>query len=194
MGRVPVATHPPGTSTDRREAILRRVQALLKTLAPGVAFPLLGGVPHETIMSNLGGRAYSKPRAEAQVDSSEMPYVVIMNSASQVDTVEPLNDETYGATMRVEIEGYCKAEDQGDGLDAAVREQLNALRADVIIAMHSLPYWVGTEPDQIRPLQALIGPVIVLLKSQWTEPATGAPDGFLVLEFDIKYLFTMKNP
>ena len=179
--------------SDVREIILERLQACVKTLAPGVVFTFPHGQTHRPIVTDLDGRVYSKVRAQGRVDATEMPYVEIITSAATADSVREIADEDiYLAETRVELWGYVKAEDQGDGLDSVVRPLLNELRADLIVAMEAFPYW--TSADYPEALARRIGPVTTVLQSQWTEPATDAPDGFLVLDYAIRYTFDRRDP
>ncbi len=179
--------------TDKREALLARLQACVKTLAPGVVFTFPHGATHRPIESDLGGRCYNKVRAEARVDSSEMPFVEIITSASSEDTVREVGDENiYLAETPVEIWGYVKADDQGDGFDSVVRPIANALRADLIVAVEAFPFWTSTEyPD---PITRLVGPVGTILTGQYTEPAIDAPDSFVKVNYSIRYTFSKLNP
>lgn len=180
------------TTLDRREWLLVRLQDVLKTVAPGVTYTFPDGLPHRPIQTNLGGRVYSKQRTEARVDVSEMPFVEILTSSAAGDAVTALDSDAYAADMRVEIFGYVRSENQGDSLDADVRGKLNALRADLIVAVEAFPWWTsgGTLPSARNRL----GPIETILVSQWTEPAADYPDGYLVLEFVIRYLFNRKDP
>ena len=87
-----------------------------------------------------------------------------------------------------EIAGYAKSDDAGDDLDGPVRAALNALRADVIQAMSGLDTF-GT-----APLRRRFGRVTPLLTSEWTEPSTETPDGYLVLEYSVRFMFDERNP
>lgn len=179
--------------SDKREALLVRLQACVKTLAPGVVYTFPHGATHRPIESNLGGRVYNKIRTESRVDATEMPFVEIITSAATADSIRDVADEDiYLAETHVDVWGYVKADDQGDSLDSVVRPLLNELRADLIVAVEAFPYWTSTDyPD---PITRLVGPVGVVLVSQWTEPATDAPDGYLMLTFAIRYTFSKLNP
>lgn len=179
--------------SDIREELLERLQACVKTLAPGVVYTFPGGATHRTIESDLGGRCYSKVRAQGRVDATEMPFVEIVTSSGNADPIrEVADEEIYLGELRAEIWGYVKADDQGDGLDSVVRPLLNALRADLIVAVEAFPYW--TSADYPEAITRRVGPVATVLQSQWTEPATDAPDGYLVLDYSIRYVFNRRNP
>lgn len=179
--------------SDIRETILERLQACVKTLAPGITYTFPHGHTHRPVVTNLGGRVYSKIRSQGRVDATEMPYVEIVTSAATADTVREIADEdVYAAETRVELWGYVKAEDQGDGLDSDVRPLLNSLRADLIIAVEAFPFW--TSADYPEAITRRVGPMATVLQSQWTEPATDAPDGYLVLDYAIRYVFNRRDP
>ena len=179
--------------TDKREAILTRLQACVATVAPGVVYTFPHGVTHRPIETNLGGRVYNKVRSQARVDSSEMPFVEIITSAATSDSVREIADEdVYLAELRVELWGYVKADDQGDGLDSTVRPLLNSLRADLIVAVEAFPYWTST--DYPEAVTRRVGPIATVLQSVFTEPATDAPDGYLQIEYAIRYTFSRRDP
>lgn len=177
---------------DRREWLLVRLQDVLKTLAPGVTYTFPDGLPHRPIETNLHGRVYSRQRTEARVDVSEMPFVELLTAASAGDTVTALDSDFYAADLRVEIYGYVRSENQGDSLDSDVRAKLNALRADLLVAVEAFPYW--TSGGTVEPATRRLGPIETVLTSQWTEPAADYPDGYLILEFVIRYVFNRKQP
>jgi hypothetical protein len=178
--------------TDKREAILTRLQACVKTLAPGVVYTFPHGATHRPIESNLDGRCYNKIRTQGRVDATEMPFVEIITADAE-DTVREIGDEDiYLAEMPVELWGYVKADDQGDGFDTVVRPVANALRADLIVACEAFPFWTSTEyPD---PITRLVGPLGTVLVSQFTEPAIDAPDSFVKVRYAIRYTFSKLNP
>ena len=178
---------------DHREYLLQRLQDVLKTVAPGVTFFLPLGGSHRPIENNLGGRVYSKVRSSARTDDTECPYVELITSEKTPDSVrETADEDVYLAEMRVELWGYVKASDQGDGFDSVVRPLINSLRADLIVAVEAFPYWTdATHPEPAIQRAGSVGTVLV---SQWTEPAMDAPDGFLVLEYAIRYAFDKRNP
>lgn len=176
---------------DRREYLLGRLQACVATLAPGVVYTFPDGLPHRSIQTDLGGRCYSKSRTQARVDADEMPFVEILTSSQGADDVTALDSDLYAATLRVTIMGYVKADDQADSLDAVVRQKLDILRADLITAVEAFPYW--TAGGTVDAARVVLGPIEPVLTSQWTEPAADYPDGYLVLEFAIRYLFNRKT-
>lgn len=183
---------------DTREAILLRLQDVLKTIVPGVVFSFPGGLTHAEITTDLGGplhpRVYSMMRAQEKVDESECPSVEIVTSSSVADAVAVADDELYICDLNVQVWGYAKATDQGDGLDSTVRPLLNKLRADLIIAIEAFPYWTGVEPWQAEDARRAWGVMGPVLKGQWTEPSTENPSGYLVLEYVIRYPFNRRNP
>lgn len=157
-------------SADRREEILLVIQALLKAIP------------------SVGGRVYAKMRGSAKPDESELPALELVTSAKTPDAPVPLDDHLYVDELHVEIAGYAKSDDAGDDLDGPVRAALNALRADVIQAMSGLDTF-GT-----APLRRRFGRVTPLLTSEWTEPSTETPDGYLVLEYSVRFMFDERNP
>ncbi len=177
---------------DKREAILVQLQAMLRTLRPGVTFSHPDG-KHRPITTDLGGRVYSKVRAAAKADATEHPFVEILTSSGGPDTIrEVADDSIYLGDLNIEVWGFVKADDQSDDFDAPVRARLNALRADLIIAVECFPYWTSDEfPIPINRRAGVMKPV---LTSQFTEPATEAPDGFVKLGFAIGYAFSALNP
>ena len=177
---------------DKREWLLLRLQDALRTVAPGVVYAFPDGLPHRAIVSDLSGRVYSKVRSQARTDADEMPYGESLTSGHGPDAVQPLDSDLYAADLKVEVYGYVKADDQADSLDAVVRQKLNDLRADLIVAVEAFPYW--TDATHPEPATSVLGPIEPVLVSQFTEPAGDWPDGFLVLEFQIRYLFNRKNP
>lgn len=179
--------------SDVREEILSRLAACLATVAPGVTFIFPGGRTHRPIETDLGGRVYVNIRGEARFDASELPAVEIVTNSDSEDAIrEVSDDDVYLADLKVRVFGYVKGDDAGDMKTAPVRTALNALRADLVTAMEAFPYWTSTEyPDAIR---RRVGEVEMILVSQWTEAAVGAPDGFLYLDYSIRYRFSRLNP
>jgi hypothetical protein len=179
--------------SDSREEILVRLQACIATLAPGVVYTFPGGRTHRPIETDLGGRCYSKVRPEASFDSSELPAVELLTNNSEDDTIrEVADDDTYLADMKVQIFGYLKSDDAGDEKDAVVRAKLNAFRADLIVAVEAFPYWTSAEYPE--PIRRRVGEIETVLQKQMTEAAINAPDGFLTLDYAIRYRFSRLNP
>ena len=179
--------------SDVREEILVRLKACLATIAPGVVYTFPGARTHRPIETDLGGRVYAKVRPEVGFDATDLPAVEILTNSEADDAIrEVSDDDTYLADLKVRVFGYVKGEDAGDDNDAPVRRALNALRADLIIAMEAFPYWTSaTYPEAIR---RRVGEVEMILLSQWTEAAINAPDGFLYLDYAIRYRFSRLNP
>jgi hypothetical protein len=182
------------TTFDAREYLLTRLQTVLKTISPGVVFTFPDGTLSRPCVSDLGGRVYSKIRTQSRTAEEEMPFVELVTSSKMPDTVTPLDSDMYAADLKVELWGYVKADDQGDGFDTVVREKLNLLRGDLIIAVEAFPYWTSNPGFVFDSPRSVLGPIEPVLTSQWTEPAMDTPDGFLTLEFSIRYLFNRKNP
>lgn len=179
--------------SDVREEIITRLAACLSTLAPGVAYTFPGGRVHRPIETDLGGRVYVNLRGEARFDSSELPAVELVTSSDSEDSIrEVSDDDVYLADLKVRVFGYVKGDDGGDQKTAPVRSSLNALRADLVTVMEAFPYWTSTDyPEAIR---RRVGEVEMILQSQWTEAAVGSPDGFLYLDYAIRYRFSRLNP
>jgi hypothetical protein len=178
---------------DVREVILDRLVACIATVKPGVVFRFPDGRTHRPIESDLGGRVFSKVRSQARTDSTEMPFVEVITSAGTPDSIREVGDENfYTAEMRVEVWGYVKATDQGDAFMSNVRPKLNALRADLVVAIEAFPWWTG--PGYPEALVRRVGPVGTVMQAQFTEPATDQPDGFLVIDYAIRYVFDRLDP
>ncbi len=179
--------------SDVREEILTRLPACIATLKPGVVYTFPGARTHRPIETDIGGRVFVNLRGEARFDSSELPAVEIVTNAETEDAIrEVSDDDVYLADLKVRIFGYVKGDDAGDQKTAPVRAALNALRADLIIAVEAFPYWTSTDyPESIR---RRVGEVEMILIGQWTEAAVGAPDGFLYLDYAIRYRFSRLQP
>lgn len=179
--------------SDVREEILVRLAACLATIAPGVVYTFPGTRTHRPIETDLGGRVFVNLRGEARFDSSELPAVELVTNQGTEDAIrEVADDDVYLADLKVRVFGYVKGNDAGDQKTASVRTALNALRADIVIAMEAFPYWTSSDyPEAIR---RRVGDVEMILQSQWTEAAVGAPDGFLYLDYAIRYRFSRLNP
>lgn len=188
--------------SDLREQLLARLQACVSTLAPGVAFsyPFGYGATQRTVESDLGGgsdptqaRVYSKMRPIVRPDMTELPMVEIITAMSQPDLVVALDDQMYERTMSVQIWGYVAGTDAADDLNSSTRAGMNALLADLQVAVEAFPYWTDSGANSI-PLYATHGPITITPKSQYTEPAVEQPVGILVLDYSISYKFHRLNP
>lgn len=181
------------SGTDLREKLLVRLQACLATLAPGVTYTFPMGFTHRAIETNLYGRVYSQMRSIQKLDMAELPAVEIITAMGQPDLVTPHDDNFYRREMSVQLWGYVAATDAGDGLNAAARPDMNALLADLQVAVEAFPYWTnGT--DITDPLTATHGPITITPKAQYTEPAAEQAVGILVLDYSIAYCFPRLNP
>lgn len=181
------------SGTDLREKLLARLQACVATLAPGVVYTFPTGLTHRAIETDLKGRVYSKMRSAEKFDLSELPAVEIITAMSQPDLVTPFDDNFYRREMVVQIWAYVAANDAGDGLDAAVRPDMNALVADMQVAVEAFPYWT----DGVTVTESLCtshGPITITPKGQYTEPAAEQAIGILVLDYSIAYCFPRLNP
>lgn len=178
--------------SDFREEILIRLRACVATLAPGVVYTFPGGRTHRPIVTDLKGHAYDKARAEQTFDSSELPLVEILTSSTTEDAVEVNDDDMYTSDLNVDVWGFLKSDDAGDGKNAPVRAALNAFRADLIVAVEAFPFW--TSADYPEPIIRRVGLIQTTLRSQFTEPATHSPDAYLKLSYAIRYSFTRLDP
>lgn len=177
---------------DRRELILVYLEALLKTIAPGVVFPL-PGPPHRPIVTDLRGQVFTQMIPEARFANISLPAVELLTSASEEDTIrEAASDEMYLATLHVDVLGYVRAPDTGSSGTARVRTEANALRADLIVAIESLPYW--TSADFPESLRRRCGEITTTLTSQFTEAPLDIPTGFTTVSYAITYAFSRTNP
>lgn len=178
--------------TDRRELLLLYLEALLKSIAPGVVFPL-PGPPHREIVSDLGARVYTQMIPEARFGAETFPVVEMLTSASTEDAIrEAASDDMYLADLNVDLIGYVRAGDAGMGGHASARAAANALRADLIVAVESLPYWTSAEFPE--PARRRCGEITTMLKSQFTEVPTDVPTGFCTVSYAITYAFSRTNP
>lgn len=179
------------TALDDREFLLGRLATVIALIAPGVTFRTIDGGTTEPCTVDLGGRVWQRMRSEQRTDVTEMPCVELVTSAENGDSLEVISDTLYAATTQVQLWGYQKADDQGDGFDSAVRPLLNALRADIVKAVDAFPFY---DPgDGFGTAGQRCPPCTVSLRSQWTEPASDAPDGYLVMVYDIRWLMNTKN-
>lgn len=179
--------------SDVREEIITRLAACLSTLAPGVTYTFPSTRVHRPIETDLRGRVYVNLRGEARFDSSELPSVELVTNSDADDAIrEVADDDVYLSDLKVRVFGYVKGDDAGDEKTAPVRTALNALRADLIIVMEAFPFWTSAGyPESIR---RRVGEVEMILQGQWTEAAVGAPDGFLYLDYAIRYRFSRLHP
>ena len=178
---------------DVRERILQQLQACIATIRPGAVFPLPAGKTHRPITTDLGGRAYNKARALEAYDSSELPCVEILTNAGTADSIrETADDDLYLASLKVQLFGFVKGDDAGDGKEAPVRAVLNALRSDLIIAVEAFPFWTGT--DWPEPITRSAGNMATVLESVYTEPAISSPDSYVVIDYSIMYCFNRFDP
>ena len=185
---------PLATPLDTRERILLQLQACLKTLRPGVVFPLPFGKTHRAIQTDLGGRVFNRVRPLASFSEGDMPCVELVTSSGTEDAVrEAADDDFYLTDLNVELWGYVYAGDSGDGPDAPVRRALNALRADLIVAVEAFPFWYDGD-EWPEPAARSCGVITPVLVSTFTEPATATPDGYLKLDYRLAYTFNRFDP
>jgi hypothetical protein len=178
---------------DVRERILQRLQACIGSLAPGVVYDFPRGRTHRPITTDLGGRVFARALTQERYDATELPCVELLTHAGTPDTIrEVSDDDLYLADMKVQVFGFVKATDAGDGKDAPVRAKLNAFRADLIVALEAFPYW--TSADYPEAITRSVGPVVMVLEAVYTEPAISAPDSYVVIDYAIRYVFNRLDP
>jgi hypothetical protein len=176
----------------KRELVIQRVHDVLKTIAPGVTYPIPGG--HAPITTDLKKRVYSKLRAQGKLNGSEKPLLEFQTSPRDADKIEALDDNVSKRTLTVHTWVYVSTGDAGTSHNDMARAQLNAVQHDVSIAMKALPYWTGPQPNQSDSLRMNLGPVIVQQTAEWTEPAEDIPWGASVGDFSITYYFDERFP
>lgn len=175
---------------SRRELVLQRAHDVLKTIAPGVSYPIPGG--HGPIVTNIHGRAFSKVRPQAKVKAADKPMVEFQASPRDTDRLEGADDFLSFRTLQLHVWACVGTDDGGTGHNDVSRTALNALCDDVLIAMRALPYYYSAAlPTSLR---AELGPVIVQHLSEWTEPAQETPWGTAVTEFSIRFPFDERFP
>lgn len=179
---------------DKREFLLQRIQDALKSITPGAAFTFPGGDAHAPITSDVAGRVYNKLRSDSELDATQCPAIEVITNPKDVDSIEIDDQDLYHATMHVQIWGRAKSGNQGESRDSDIRAKLNALRADIVVAMHAFPFWTGSDADQADSAAVVIGPIEVTLISQETDATTQSPDGFTVLDFAVRFPFNKRFP
>lgn len=177
---------------DRRELMLRYLEACVATIAPGVTFPFPFSTKHRPIETDLGARVFSRAIPEARMSQLKFPAAEIIVDSAAEDVVTVSDDGLYHAEVNVAIIGYVSTGDAGTGGNPSVREQLNKFRADLIVAVESFPYWTSVDfPETAR---RRCGEITTTLKSQSTEAPADWPTGFLMLNYVITYTFTRYDP
>lgn len=177
---------------DSRELLLQRLQLSIKALVPGAVYTFPYGAAHRAIESDLGGRAYSRVNSELAAAPEQFPQVEIITAAGRADIIQPQDDNLYTREMGVEILGYVYGGDAGMDRDASCRPAMNALLADLQIAVEGFPYF--TDATHTDPLYATQGPITIIPGQQYTEPAMQQPIGFVHLDYVFRYSFTRLNP
>lgn len=181
---------------DLREQMLNRLQATIATIAPGVVFTYpftYGEIVTRPCQSDLKGRVYSRQRAAVRADLTELPMVEIVTLLNQPDLVLPHDDQLFQRFVDVQLWGYVAGDDAGDGLDSSTRAGMDALLADLQVAVEAFPYWTDSGANSI-PLTATHGAVTITPKAQYTEPAIEQPVGILVLDYSVSFMFHRLNP
>jgi hypothetical protein len=131
---------------DRVEQVLARAARVLAAIAPGAVFPTPLSRVHRMIGADLGGRVIRKLVNPESFGPHAMPYLCsIFPSGQKVVLTTHEDGEMYEAAMPLMIVGLCADQDGGDGPYVSAQTQTNILRADVMVAMESLPYWTGPE-------------------------------------------------
>lgn len=178
--------------TDRRELLLQYLEACVATIAPGVVYSFPSGATHRTIETDLGGRVFSRAIPEARMSQLAFPAVEMLVDSAQEDTVIVSDDDMYHAEVAVSFIGYVSTGDAGTGGNPPVREELNKLRADLIVAIEAFPYWTSAEFPE--PARRRCGEITTTLKAQSTEAPADWPTGFCALNYAITYTFSRTNP
>jgi hypothetical protein len=181
--------------SDLRERLLLRLQATLATIAPGVTFtyPFGYGAVPRPCETALAGRVYSRMRSAVRPDLTELPMVELVTLLNTPDTIVPLDDQLFERTVFVQLWGYVPGDDAADNLDSSTRAAMDALLADLQVAVEAFPYWTDTGANT-DPLTATHGAVTITPRLQYTEPAVEQPIGVLVLDYAIAYKFHRLNP
>lgn len=177
---------------DRRELLLQYVEACVATIAPGVVFMFPGGAAQRATETDLGGRVFSRAIPEARMSQLAFPAVEMLVDSSQEDVVTVSDDDFYHVEVPVSFIGYVSTGDAGTGGNPPVREQLNKLRADLIVAIEAFPYWTSAEFPE--PARRRCGEITTTLKAQSTEAPADWPTGFCTLTYAITYTFSRTNP
>lgn len=131
---------------DRVEKVLARAARVLAAIAPGATFPTPHNRAHRIIETDLGARVMRKLVNPESFGVATMPYLNVILPAGQKVALTPFEDgEMYEAAMPLLIVGSCADVDSGDGPHVNAQTVANTLRADVMVAMESLPFWTGPE-------------------------------------------------
>lgn len=132
--------------SSTREWLLRRARAVCRAIAPGVTFipPGLEGAAARPCETDLGGRVfelYLPP--ELAGDELQLPYVCVVEDPESELPPEYLDGTLVRGTLSLHIVAYGPVARVGDGsLQATARPDLNDLRADLVSALHAIPFWV----------------------------------------------------
>lgn len=178
--------------TDRRETLLQHLEACVATIAPGVVFAFPNGSAQRVIETDLGGRVFSRAIPEARMSQLAFPAVEMLVDSAQEDVVTVSDDDLYHVEVPVSFVGYVSTGDAGTGGNPPVREELNKLRADLIVAIEAFPYWTSAEFPE--PARRRCGEITTTLKAQSTEAPADWPTGFCTLTYAITYSFSRMNP
>ena len=131
---------------DRIEKVLARAARVLAAISPGATFPTPLNRAHRIIETDLGGRVMRKLANPESFGTVTMPYLNVFLPAGQKVVLATHEDgEMYEAAMPLMIVGACADQDGGDGPYVFAQTAANVLRADVMVAMESLPFWTGPE-------------------------------------------------
>lgn len=192
---------------DTREWLIARLQRVVSTLKPGVTFTLPGSTaPHRAIETDLSTtaeaaalgakpRVWGKLRGIQRLSPEEFPFVEVVTAPGRTDIVEAHDQDFYRATMAIALYGYHYDPQQGEmGYAQPLRERLNSMRADLILAVEAFPFWTGPDIGENVAAIQRVGLCETVLESQETETPSDAPDGYVRLVYRITYLFNVREP
>lgn len=187
-----------------RGFLLERIRRVLKEIHPGAVFPVfalpLGA--HRQITTDLwgpdvtGASSAAGARVRGSLNGGDwwgvdrMPAVDVTPRIGEPDTVTYLSEETYEQTIPLQVVGYVPDPAAGaalnDGGDYDARAYLDAIAADIEVAMQALPYWTGTGPGEDVAAQGRLGSIAVVM----TGVATNVYEGSAWHDVELSYRIT----
>lgn len=183
----------------KREFLLERIVAVLKTIAPGVVytFPFAQFGTYNAIQTDLKGRVYDKMRPFDKIDRASTPCVEVITSPAEQDTLRYLDNEMIERTVSVKLWGYVYGGTGGEIMPntTAARAAANQMDADISVAMEALKWWTDTSsPATSDPLTALLGSIDVAHDTSWTDTETGQAWAMLVMGYRFTYTYNRRKP
>lgn len=183
----------------KREFLLERIKAVLKTVAPGAVFtfPFVQFSTYNAIQTDLKGRVYDKQRPIEKLDRASLPCVEVITSPSEQDQIRYLDNEMVERTVSVKLWGYVYGGTGGEMMPNATqaRADLNQLEADLSIAMEALKWWTDTSsPATSDPLTSLLGAIDVMHETSWTDTETAQAWSMLVMGYRFTYTYNRRKP